>query len=106
TPTKYSQNERHGMYDGTMLIGMALERCSAPKAARGMAKQTWVRATTFWRPRAWARSPLAANRPITSSARQAADIQKGVIEPSDDCSVSTSACGGPVREKTMWPAAR
>jgi len=51
----------------------------APKAARGMAKHTLVRATTLWRPRAWATSVLAANRPITSTARPAAEIQKAVL---------------------------
>src|SRR5262249_2399674 len=78
-PTKYSQNARHGMYDGTILMGISPAKCSAPKTAKGMAKHTWVRATTFWRPRAWAISVLAANRPITSRTRPAADIQKADI---------------------------
>jgi hypothetical protein len=38
-PTKYTQNIRHGMYDGTApIMDLALEKCSAPKTANGMAK--------------------------------------------------------------------
>src|ERR1700720_2220920 len=81
-PTKYIQNKRHGMYDGTIVSGIPPERCSAPKAANGMAKHKGVRATTLSMPRAWMISFFAANRPITSRARPAADIQKAVLENS------------------------
>src|SRR5882672_10491247 len=71
------------MYDGTRSIrNFAPERCSAPNAANGMAKHKLVRATILSRPRAWAISFFAANRPITSSARTAADIDKAVRENS------------------------
>ena len=56
---------------------MPPERCSAPKTASGMAKHKWVRATILSMPRAWAISFFAANSPITSSARPAADIEQG-----------------------------
>src|SRR5437868_15454250 len=58
------------------------ERCSAPKTANGMAKHKLVRATILSRPQARAISFLAASRPITSSARPAADIEKAVRENS------------------------
>src|ERR1035438_4397180 len=82
TPTKYSQNKRHGMYDGTIISGIPPERCSAPKAANGMAKHKGVRATTLSMPRAWTISFFAAHRPITSRARPAADIEKAVLDTS------------------------
>src|SRR5258707_12866631 len=71
------------MYDGTRAIrNFAPERCSAPKAANGMAKHRLVRATILSMPRAWAISFFAADRPITSSARPAADIEKAMHENS------------------------
>src|ERR1700720_60180 len=79
-PTKYIQNKRHGMYDGTIVSGIPPERCSAPNAANGIAKDKWVRAATLSMPRAWIISFFAANKPITSSARPAADIQKAMLE--------------------------
>src|ERR1035438_4203757 len=82
-PTKYTQNKRHGMYDGTaFIINFPPERCSAPKTANGMAKHKWVRATTLSMPRAWVISFFAANRPIASSASPAADMEKAVRENS------------------------
>src|SRR5215813_2309242 len=80
-PTKYTQNIRHGMYDGTRATrDCGLERCSAPKTANGMAKHKGVRATILSMPRAWAILFLAASSPITSSERPAADIDKAVPE--------------------------
>src|SRR6266851_1541963 len=71
------------MYDGTRSMrDFAPERCSAPKAANGMAKHKLVRAAILSRPRAWAISFFAANRPITSSDRTAADIEKAEREKS------------------------
>src|ERR1017187_6388824 len=81
-PTKYIQTKRHGMYDGTICRGIPPERCSAPKAANGMAKHKGARATTLSMPRAWVISFFAASRPITSSARLAADIETAVLENS------------------------
>src|SRR5712672_3571659 len=38
-PTKYAQNKRHGMYEGTAsMMNFAPERCSAPNTAKGTAK--------------------------------------------------------------------
>src|SRR5580692_10735262 len=75
-PTKYTQNKRHGMYGGTAFIRIfPPERCSAPKAANGIAKHKLVRATILLGPRAFAISFFAANRPITSSASPAPDIE-------------------------------
>src|SRR5215813_13589875 len=83
TPTKYIQNKRHGMYNGTRpIMEFPREKCSAPKTANGMAKHKLVRATIRLRPRARAISLLAANRPITSSTRPAADIHKAGLESS------------------------
>src|SRR6202051_210975 len=62
-PTKYAQNKRHGMYEGTpSMMNFAPERCSAPKTARGRAKHKLVKATILSRPLARAISVLAANR--------------------------------------------
>src|SRR5215471_3625846 len=80
-PTKYAQNIRHGMYDGTRAArDRGLERCSAPKTANGTAKHKWVEATIFSMPRARAISFFAANSPIASSARPAPHIDKAVPE--------------------------
>src|ERR1035438_6742230 len=80
-PTKYTQNICHGRYDGTAAsMDRWLERCSAPKTASGMAKHKGVRATILSMPRAWAMLFLAANSPITSRERPAADIDKAVPE--------------------------
>src|SRR5712691_6100517 len=50
-PTKYAQNKRHGMYEGTLsMMNLAAERCSAPKTAKGMAKHKLLRATILSRP--------------------------------------------------------
>src|SRR5579863_3431252 len=76
-PTKYTQNIRQGMYDGTAAArDCGRERCSAPKTANGMAKHRWVRATILSMPRARATSFFAATRPIASSATPAMDIDK------------------------------
>ena len=45
-PTKYAQNKRQGMYEGTpSMMNLAPERCSAPKTAKGMAKHKLLRTT-------------------------------------------------------------
>src|SRR6516162_10061595 len=80
-PTKYTQNIRHGMYDGTRAsMDCGLERCSAPKTANGMAKHKWVRATILSIPQAWTISFFAAASPIATSARPAADIDRAAPE--------------------------
>src|ERR1017187_1580074 len=80
-PTKYTQNIRHDIYDGTTASRDCwLERCSAPKTANGMAKHKGARATILSMPRAWAILFFAANSPIASSERPAADIDKAVPE--------------------------
>src|SRR5258708_16609477 len=81
-PTKYIQNERQGMYDGTIFRGIPPERCSAPKAANGMAKHKGVRATTLSMPQDWVISFFAASRPIASSARLAAHIETALFKNS------------------------
>src|SRR5229473_748924 len=50
-PTKYAQNKRHGMYEGTpSMMNLAPERCSAPNTAKGMAKHNLLKATILSRP--------------------------------------------------------
>src|SRR5260370_35832182 len=67
-PTKYAQNKRHGIYEGTMsMMNLALERCSAPKTAKGMAKHKLLKATTLSRPRAPAISVFAVHSATTKS---------------------------------------
>src|ERR1700731_4236001 len=85
------------MYDGTRFIrNFAPERCSAPKAANGMAKHKLLRAAILSRPRAWAISFFAANRPITSSARAAADIEKAVRENSKNAARRVGCMDPPI----------
>jgi hypothetical protein len=80
-PTKYTQKIRHGMYDGTRASkDWGLERCSAPKTANGMAKHKWLRAAILPIPNVRSMSFFAANSPIASTARPAADIDTAVPE--------------------------
>src|SRR5579883_379885 len=80
-PTKYTQNIRNGIYDGTRAsIDCGFERCSAPKTASGIAKHKGVKATILPMPRAWAIWFLAATVPIASSASPAADIDKAGLD--------------------------
>src|SRR5260370_35333110 len=71
-PTKYAQNKRHGIYEGTMsMMNLGLERCSAPKTAKGMAKHKLLKATTLSRPLARAISVFAVHSATTKSRRPA-----------------------------------
>src|SRR5580704_8314754 len=82
-PTKYAQNNRHGMYEGTPnIMPLAAERCSAPKTAKGMAKHKLLKATNLSRPRARAISALAAHRAISKSRMPALHIETAVRENS------------------------
>src|SRR6202166_2867183 len=82
-PTKYAQNNRHGIYGGTpSMMNLAPERCSAPKAANGMAKHKLLKTTTLSRPPARAISVFAAQRAIRKSRKPAAHIETAVRENS------------------------
>src|SRR5258706_10202213 len=75
-PTKYAQNKRHGMYEGTAsMMNLAPERCSAPKTASGMAKHKLLNATILPRPVARAISLLAAHSAIRKSRMPAPHIE-------------------------------
>src|SRR5260370_42142851 len=75
-PTKYAQNKRHGMYEGTAsMMNLAPERCSAPKTANGMAKHKLLKATILSRPLAPAISVFAAHSAIRNSRRPAPHIE-------------------------------
>src|SRR5579864_7659439 len=80
-PTKYAQNNRHGMYEGTIgRTDPTSERCRAPKTAKGTAKHKLLKATILSRPRARAISALAAQRAIRRSRMPAPHIESGVRE--------------------------
>src|ERR1700739_4042416 len=82
-PTKYAQNNRHGIYEGTRgRTNPTPERCSAPKTARGMAKHKLVKATILSRPRARTTSIFAAQSAIRKSRTPALHIETGTRENS------------------------
>src|ERR1700751_4236407 len=82
-PTKYAQNKRHGMYDGTMSMrNFAPARCSAPKTAKGMAKHKLLKATILSSPPTRAISDFAAHRAIRKSKTPALPIETAVRENS------------------------
>src|SRR3974377_818661 len=88
-PTKYAQNNRHGIYEGTAsAMNLAPERCSAPKTAKGMAKHRFVNATTLSRPWARAKSLFAASSPITKITSPAPHIETAVRENSRNITAS------------------
>src|SRR5438445_9882916 len=75
-PTKYAQNKRHGMYEGTLsLMNLAPERCSAPKTAKGMARHKLLKATILSRPPARAVSAFAAHSATRKSRMPAPHIE-------------------------------
>src|ERR1700745_3819822 len=75
-PTKYAQNKRHGMYEGTAsMMNLAPERCSAPKTAKGTAKHKLLKATTLFRPPAPAISLFVAHSATRKSAIPAPHIE-------------------------------
>src|SRR5205814_119859 len=74
-PTKYAQNKRHGMYEGTLsMMNLAPERCSAPKTAKGMAKHKLVTAMILSRPPARAISVFAAHSATRKSRTAGLDL--------------------------------
>src|ERR1700741_4326823 len=80
-PTKYAQNKRHGMYEGTAsMMNLAPEKCSAPKTANGIAKHKLVKTTIFSRPPARAISVFAAHSAIRKSRMPALHIETTVRE--------------------------
>jgi hypothetical protein len=80
-PTKYAQNKRHGMYEGTpSMMNLAPEICSAPKAANGIAKHRLLKTTIFSRPPARAISDFAAHSAIRKSRMPALHIETAVRE--------------------------
>src|SRR5947207_1323023 len=80
-PTKYAQNKRHGMYEGTAsMMNLAPERCSAPKTAKGIAKHKLPRATILPRPLARAISVFAAHIETRKSRMPALLIETAVRE--------------------------
>src|SRR6266403_1145527 len=80
-PTKYAQNKRHGMYEGTpSMMNLAPERCSAPKTANGTAKHKLLKATIFSRPPARAISAFAAHSATRKSRMPAPHIETAVRE--------------------------
>src|SRR5437660_6598192 len=84
-PTKYAQNNRHGIYEGTMgRTKSTPERCSAPKTAKGAAKHKLLKTTILSRPRAPAISALAAHRAIRKSRMPAVHMETGVRENSNN----------------------
>src|ERR1035441_7846575 len=80
-PKKYAQNNRHGMYEGTMVMrDLASARCRVPKTAKGAAKHKLLKATTLSRPPARAMSALAAHIAIRKSRMPALHIETTVRE--------------------------
>src|SRR5713101_8125427 len=80
-PTKYAQNKRHGMYEGTpSMMNLAPERCSAPNTAKGMAKHNLLKATILSRPPARAISAFAAHSATRKSRTPALHIETTLRE--------------------------
>src|SRR5216684_4967526 len=80
-PTKYAQNNRHGMYEGTLsMMNLAPERCSAPKTAKGMAKHKLLKAAILSSPLARAISAFAAQSATRKSRMPALHIETTVRE--------------------------
>src|SRR6202167_71797 len=92
TPTKYAQNNFHGMYEGTMVARPgAAERCSAPKTARGIAKHILPNATTLSSPPARAKWALTAHMPIRKSTIPPVHMEKTVRENSKNTTPGNAA---------------
>src|SRR6267154_5988559 len=80
-PTKYAQNRRHGMYEGTAsMMNLAPERCSAPNTAKGTPKHKLLSATILSSPRAPAISLFAAHSATRKSTMPAPHIETAVRE--------------------------
>src|SRR5260370_5069908 len=82
-PTKYAQNNRHGIYEGTKgRTNSTPERCRAPKTAKGMAKHKLLKAAILFKPRARAISVFAAHSATRKSRMPALHIETTVRESS------------------------
>src|SRR5580700_12329504 len=82
-PKKYAQNNRQGIYEGTMgMRDSAAARCRAPNTAKGAAKHKLLKATILSRPRARAISVFAAHSATRKSRMPAAHIDGTVRENS------------------------
>ena len=69
------------MYEGTAsMINLALDRCSEPKTAKGMAKHKLLRTTILSRPPARAISFFAARKATRKSRMPALHIETAVRE--------------------------
>src|SRR5271154_306279 len=80
-PKKYVQNNRHGIYEGTMgKRDSAAARCRAPKTAKGAAKHRLLKATILSRPRTREISVFAAHSPTRKSKTPALHIETTVRE--------------------------
>src|SRR5258705_337422 len=80
-PTKYAQNKRHGMYEGTAsMMNLAPERCSALKTAKGTPKHKLLSATILSRPLAPAISLFAAHSATRESRTPALHVETTVRE--------------------------
>src|ERR1700759_3637037 len=89
TPTKYAQNKRHGIYDGTAsIMNLAPVSCSAPKTAKGMAKHKLAKAPILSRPPAFAISFFAAHRATRKTRMPALHIEIDAREISRDMASS------------------
>jgi len=77
--TKYAQNKRHGMYEGTVsMMNLAPERCSAPKTANGMAKHKLLKARILSRRQARPISVLRGPQRNSKSRMPALHIETAV----------------------------
>src|SRR5712691_10978225 len=80
-PTKYAQNKRHGIYEGTLsMMNLAPERCSAPKTANGMTKHKLLKATILSKPPARTISVFAAHSATRKNRMPALHIETTVRE--------------------------
>ena len=103
-PTKYAQNKRHGIYEGTMgMMDLASERCRAPKTAKGAAKHKLLKATILSRPRARAISVFAAHSAIRKSRMPALHIETAVREISKNAARMVECMGMPGVARVLNP---
>src|ERR1700692_4630158 len=95
-PTKYAQNKRPGIYEGTpSAMNFAPERCSAPKTANGMAKHKLLKTTILSRPLACAMSVFAAHSATKKSRMPAPHMDTGVREISGNVARMVGCMGIP-----------
>src|ERR1700759_1975132 len=83
-PTKYTQNNRTGIYTGTApIITLPSTSCSAPNAANGASNHPRPPATSLPSPTAVCTSLLAATNPTTRITTPATQIQILVLGGTD-----------------------